>query len=118
MNINNIDFQYMRVRITPCFASNSSNCVGETIFNIQLSTIFTIMNYGFIEFYMIDTNLNSETKDPLLLDINSNFLLTFTHGIGSTLIVQMGSYEITTDTGMTPFVTEETQTGYYISNTI
>ena len=64
------------------------------------------------------TGFNPQEKDPLLNYFDGNNWATFSLTMGTDLIIQMGSYEIITDIGMTPFIVEETLAGYYVAKSI
>ena len=68
--------------------------------------------------YVLNTGFQFQEKDPYINYIYGDFWLTFSLELGINTLVQIGSHEVVTDVGMTPFVFEETTTGYHIANTI
>ena len=68
------------------------------------------------QIFMWNNGFNPHERDPVVTYLDSNFLLPFSIEISSALVVLAGTYEIRTDTGMTPFVAEEVLTGFFISD--
>ena len=50
--------------------------------------------------------------------MNGDILSFFTHSIGAGFLLSMGSFEVITDTSMTPFIYEESQKGYYTAKNL
>ena len=50
--------------------------------------------------------------------LDSNIIFPFSDSIGTEVTIEMGSYEIKTDTGMTPFITEVSEEGFYVADKI
>ena len=64
------------------------------------------------------TGFKPQEKDPTITYFDGDNWLGFSKGIGANLLAQLGTYEIVTDVGMTPFITEETLTGYYVADKV
>ena len=68
--------------------------------------------------YVLNTGFQFQEKDPYINYIYGDFWLTFSLDLGANVVIQIGSHEVVTDVGMTPFVFQETTTGYHITDTI
>ena len=62
-----------------------------------------------------NTAFNPQNKDPLVKYVENRYMLRFSSTLGSELTLRIGKYEIVTDVGLTPFVSEEVLTGTYIA---
>ena len=58
------------------------------------------------QIYFFNTGFNPQDRDSIINFLDSNVVLPFSQEIGTDVVVEMGTYEIKTDTGMTPFITE------------
>ena len=90
-------------------------CVGETVFNSFLGNVLSSSDFINGQLYIFNTGFNPQERNPIVTYLDSNFIMPFSLQIGNNMLIELGTYEIKTDTGMTPFVTEEIEEGFYVA---
>ena len=68
--------------------------------------------------YLFNTAFNPQDQNPVVKYLDSNIIMPFTTSFGTDMIIELGTYEIKTDTSMTPFITEVNEEGFYVADKI
>ena len=108
-------FKMLSIEIFPCFVTNRPDCLGKPAFLEILDSFYSTFNYGIAELYILNTGFNVDKKDHITRHLDANHWLTFSDHIGTDLIVQIGSYQVETDTTMMPIEIKENEQGHFIS---
>ena len=105
-NTNAPSMKGIAVIVKPCYASGTPTCRGEPAYNYFMGIYLQHVLFLKGQLYLLNTGFNPEEKNPVVHFLDSNILFPFSQEIGTEVIVELGTYEIKTDTGMTPFITE------------
>ena len=63
--------------------------------------------------FFFNTAFNPQDKDDIITHLDGDIVFSFSNEIGTEVNVGIGTYEVKTDTSMTPVIRQESRTGYY-----
>jgi hypothetical protein len=103
------------VTIEQC--DNSTQVCGDPFDIEQIITQYIDDNqYIIASFLYLNTGFNANDKEPIVRFLDTSIWLTFTMMRGTEAFVEIGTFEMKSDTNFLPWEDETINTGTYIAN--